>query len=226
MSKAVQANASLIKARELKKLGYKHRMFLPELAPFKEWFDAEYNKGGQTVGSLHKLGKNKFPKLDIPSLPSIHAYIKNHYTPPAIVLTGYSPDYLATVKEFDAYLKLIEHAKEVLSRYHEAKAKEKLPVTRKGSESYQWATMYQSALNDIATLEIKLRIRDGVTVPDTLNLTQNNVDARSTHVHTTQPISVDDAIQILDDKGKLDELERSVRAIAEQRAAANPLPVE
>lgn len=215
MSKSVQANAALQMAKKLTQGGYKSSMFLPELAEFKVWFDNEWAKGGKRLHVLHRESVNKFPQLTIPSVPSLKRYLDHHYIPPSSVMAGYSPDYIKIIEDFDAYIKLVQAAKEIWIRYEEAKAKEKLPMSRRNSESYQWLQIYLQTLNDCVNVEVKLKLRSGITLPENVTLVNNQTNI--TTGGQADSSDLDTAMEILEDKEKIDAWKHHIRDLAATR---------
>ncbi len=223
MSSKAKASAALAKGRESRKQGFKSSMHTPELAEFKEWFDQQWSKGDKRVAALIKEGKEQFPKLAIPTAPTLRNYIKKYYVPPTIVLTGYSPDYLKTIETFDSYLKLIAAAEEAWANYLVCKGKDQKVISSKGSDAYQWLQLFIDTSKSIVEVEVKLRIREGVTPVGNVNLTQNNVSLTSNNVLISDD-NVSDMMEILKDRNRIDEWKSNVAKLAAERNAEPDAP--
>lgn len=217
MSKAVQANSALVEANKLKAQGYKTRMHTPELQEFKTWFDQEYAKGGKRVLTLLKEGRNVFPKLKLPSQPALQNYVDKYYEPPHVMVVGYNPDYLKTVEKFDGYLKLVWLCEEALARYTAAKTEEENNVPGIPRESHKWFLQLSTLVNQLLEWDVKLKIRSGMMLPNSLTLNQLNVNTNNPE----QGEMDGDAIaELLRNKEVIDVAEHEVREFAKTRNIA------
>ena len=187
MSKRVQANAALVEARAARSSGYKTKIHTPAFAEYKQWLDSELQKGGKSVNLLHRESKTKFPKLNVPSVPTLKNYVEKYYEPPTVTIPSYAPDYIRAMEKFDSYLKMLEFADECWEQYKHACELAKVSPLSTAQKNI-WADRYMRVMQSLVEIEIKLKLRNAVAAATTPALQQFN-DNRQIHITGNGPVA-------------------------------------
>lgn len=175
-------------AQKVRGSGYKTKVHaLPE---FKMWFDGEYRSGRKSIKALREEGMMLFPRLavHIPSVTRLKSYADN-YLSETVKISPYTPNYILQMEKFDSYLKMHALAKELLSRYEQAKKREQLLNRPDGS--FEWATLYGKHLMGMLDIELKLGLRPFVA-SNTMYVQQNNFVQVSNPIASEEPRDVSD----------------------------------
>lgn len=115
MSKAVQANANLLRANEIRRQGFKS--LLDAQPEMRQRFIDLYQEG-YGVRAIHRmlLQEYRTDNWTVPSRAACQAFANNHLQQ-AVIVEPYAPDYAEMLRKFDPLKEMFEVSQEAKQHY-------------------------------------------------------------------------------------------------------------
>ncbi len=220
MSNAVQANANLLRANEIRRQGFKS--LLDAQPEMRQRFIDLYQEG-YGVRAIHRMLVHEFrdDNWTVPSRAACQSFVNNHLHQ-TVVVEPYAPDYAEMLRKFDPIKEMVEVSQE---------AKQHYLFIIKARGGVRSRIMARKAYMDTLDKLDEYARRNGFTSgfrADMASVQQNitnNVTVNTTVERESKPMSTTDRIEEIRLRMRIDEL-RGEETDGWQRLLDKIVPLE